>query len=230
MNSLNNVASSASGNATGVLSNSVVGLQTIVNANNFSISANTLTSYNGSNIKVSANLNLSNSGVYFNNNVGLSSNAVNGISHLAFQTNGIERARLTTSSFGIGTKAPLATLDVGGDALVRGSLYVSTMGNIYADGSLYAGGVYYPSDPSLKTNIAPFVSNGLPAPVRFTWKATGLEDIGVLADDVARIEPSCVSQRGAIQTVDYSKLVVLCLAEIHSLRSTVESLMTERHR
>jgi hypothetical protein len=232
--SLNNVASSASGNASGSLSNSINNLQTIINSSNFGVSANSLTSYNGSNIKVSANLNLSNAGIYFNSNVGLLSNTLNGVPFLAFQTSGVERMRLNVGNLGIGTKTPLTTLDVAGSELVRGSIYVSSMGasvtsslgNVYADGSMFATGFYSPSDASLKTNIMPYISQELPTPVRFTWKATGTEDIGVLADEVLRIEPSCVVQRGGIQTVDYSKLVVLCLAEIHSLRSTVSSLVT----
>jgi hypothetical protein len=231
LNSLNSVATSASGN-NAVLSNSITNLQTIVNPSNYTVSVNSLTSYTGSNISVGANLNLSNAGIYFNSNVGLLSNSLNGVPYLAFLTSGAERARLTAAAFGIGTKAPLAALDVGGDELVRGSVYVSTMGvvnpalgNVYADNSVYAKNFFHPSDPALKTNILPYISQGLPTPVRFTWKKTGMEDIGVLADEVKRLEPSCVSMRGDIQTVDYSKLVVLCLAEIHVLRSTVVSLV-----
>jgi hypothetical protein len=133
--------------------------------------------------------------------------------------------RLTGATLGIGTKTPAATLDVVGDTIIRGNLYVSSLGNVYADGSMFATGFFSPSDSGLKTNITPYATKGLPTPVRFTWKATGVEDIGVLAEDVQSIEPSCVSQRGVIQTVDYSKLVVLCLAELHALRSTVASLV-----
>jgi hypothetical protein len=232
LNSLNSVATSASGN-NAVLSNAVTNIQTIVNPGTYTISVNSLTSYNGSNIAIGANLNLSNAGIYFNSNVGLLSNSLNGVPYLAFLTSGQERMRLNVGNLGIGTKAPLAVLDVVGSELVRGSVYVSTMGvvdpalgNVYADNNMYAQNFFHPSDPALKTNVLPYTSHGLPTPVRFTWKATGMEDIGVLADEVKRLEPSCVSMRGEVQTVDYSKLVVLCLAEIHSLRSTVASLVT----
>jgi len=218
INSLNNVAASASGN-NAALSNSITNLQTIINSSNFKITANTLTSYSGSNITIGANLNLSNAGLYFNSNIGLLSNTINGTPYLAFQTSAQERMRLTGATLGIGTKTPAATLDVAGDAIIRGNLYVSSMGNVYANG------FFTPSDSGLKTNIFPYITKGLPTAVRFTWKATGVEDIGVLAEDVQSIEPSCVSQSGAIQTVDYSKLVVLCLAELHVLRSTVASLV-----
>lgn len=226
INSLNNVITSASGNATTLLSNTITSVQQLVNTSNYSLSANSLKSYSGSNISVGANLNLSNAGIYFNNNVGLLSNTLNGIPYMIFQTNSVERMRLTSNALGIGTKTPLATLDIAGDEIVRGSLYISSMGNVYADGTMYAQNFVQTSDPSLKTNVQPYVLAGLPTPVRFTWKATGLDDIGVLADEVKRFEPNCVSTRNGIQYVDYSKLVVLCLAELHSLRSTVESLVT----
>lgn len=231
LNSLNNVITSASGNGsamTAALSN----LQFLVNTSNYSMKMNTITPYSGSNVNVTGNLNLSNAGIYFNNNLGLSNNTINGVPYLAFQTSGIERMRLTSNSFGINTKTPLATLDVNGSELIRGSIYVSSMGmadmstfgNVFADGSMFATGFYQPSDPALKTDVLPYIPRGLPHPVEFTWKASGKRDIGVLSDEVMSIEPSCVIQHGATKHVDYAKLVVLCLAEIHSLRSTVSTL------
>jgi hypothetical protein len=234
LNSLNNVITSASGNGsamTAALSN----LQFLVNTSNYSMKMNTITPYSGSNINVTGNLNLSNAGIFFNSNLGLNSNTVNGVPYLAFQTSGVERMRLTSNSFGINTKTPLATLDVNGAELIRGNIYVSTMGmadmstfgNVFADGSMFATGFYQPSDPALKTDVFPYIPRGLPQPVEFTWKASGTRDIGVLADEVMSIEPSCVIQRGAMKHVDYAKLVVLCLAEIHSLRSTVSTLVAK---
>jgi hypothetical protein len=85
LNSLNNVAASASGN-NAALSNSITNLQTIINSSNFKITANSVTSYSGSNITIGANLNLSNTGIYFNSNIGLLSNTINGTPYLAFQT------------------------------------------------------------------------------------------------------------------------------------------------
>ena len=232
LNSLNNVITSASGNGSAVTA-TLSNLQFLVNTSNYSMKMNTITPYSGSNVNVTGNLNLSNSAIYFNSNLGLNSNTVNGASYLAFQTNGIERMRLNSNSVGINTKTPLTTLDVNGSELVRGNIYVSSMGmadmstfgNIFADGSMFATGFYQPSDPALKTNILPYIPKGLPQPVEFTWKASGEQDIGVLADEVMSIEPSCVIQHGATKHVDYAKLVVLCLAELHSLRSTVSTLV-----
>jgi hypothetical protein len=56
--------------------------------------------------------------------------------------------------------------------------------------------------------------------VEFEWIATAQRDIGVIADEVEEIEPACVkrAQDGFLR-VDYSKLVVLCLSELHALRA-----------
>ena len=143
--------------------------------------------------------------------------------------------RVTATGIGIGTTTPAVStsLDIYGSEIVRGSLYissmstnVSTMGYVYVDKTVYANNVVYPSDSSLKTNILPYVSKGLPNPVRFEWISGGKQDIGVLAEDIQRLEPSCVERHpnGALH-VNYSKLVVLCMAEINELKSTVQYLM-----
>ena len=139
-------------------------------------------------------------------------------------------------SLGVGVLAPVATIDVDGNTVVRGNLYISTMGaavtpligNLIADGDLYANGTFYPSDPVLKQDIRPYGVARLPEAVEFTWKATGLRDVGVLATDVYEIEPACVktSATGHLN-VDYAKLVVLCLAECKALRSRVTELERE---
>jgi hypothetical protein len=104
---------------------------------------------------------------------------------------------------------------------------LSTMGYVYVDKTVYANNVVYPSDSSLKTKVIPYISRGLPTPVRFEWIKGGQTDIGVLAEDVAALEPSCVERHpnGALH-VNYAKLVVLCLAEINDLKSTVKHLTT----
>ena len=100
-----------------------------------------------------------------------------------------------------------------------------TMGNMFADGDVYAEAFLTPSDPKLKKNAMPYVPKGLPQPVEFTWIASGLRDIGVFADDVQRIEPLCVEKdKKGVLHVDYPKLVTLCLAEIHSLKDRVSTL------
>jgi len=230
---LQNVITSATGNSS-ALTAYTTDLQNYIDTSNSALKIDTIGLYTSSKsyITIKSGLNTSNT-YYINGNTAVTSNAINGTGFLAFQVGSAEQARCTGGKFGVGTTAPLATLDVNGGALVRGSLYISTMGlplsstlgNLYADGDLFANGILYPSDPSLKTDIREYVSRGLPEPVRFRWKSDGEEDIGVLADDILRLEPACVQKtRNGTLTVDYPKLVVVCLAEIKALKARVATL------
>ena len=132
---------------------------------------------------------------------------------------------LYATSLGLGTTAPLATLDVVGPTLLRGQLSVSS--SIYASGTMYAPGFITPSDARLKQDIEPYRLHGSIEPVRFTWEKTGAQDIGVLAQDVWKVEPACVHSTSAgTLGVDYAKLVVVCLAEIQELKSEVRDLQS----
>jgi hypothetical protein len=230
INSLNNVITSASGN--NVNDTTLSNLTLMVNTTTNKVSANTISPFSGSNINITGNLNLSNSGIYFNGRVGVTSNCINGSPYLAIKTANVEHARFTSNGFAIGNTVPETPLDVTGSVLVRGCLYVSTMGEaftsslgcIYADGSVFGDGFYSPSDERLKTNVRLYEPRGLPDAVRFNWTSTGVEDIGVIAQNVAAIAPECVSSRNGTLTVDYSKLVVLCLAEISALKKEIDKL------
>jgi hypothetical protein len=232
-----NVVTSATGTTNvSALSNSLNNVLSLLNTSNYNLSINTIKTFTGSNLTFTNTVNLSNVGLSINGTTILTSNCVNGQPYLAMKTSGTEQARFTSGGFGIGTNAPLTTVDVNGNELVRGNLYISTMGavvtssigNLYADGFLYAAGVAYPSDPVLKRNVRPYAPSRLPEPVEFEWKSTGLRDIGVMASDVAAIEPTCVQiGRTGTQSVDYPKLVVLCLAECKALRTKVTELEQE---
>lgn len=136
------------------------------------------------------------------------------------------------SNLGIGVSSFLLPLDVKGGAIVRGPLYVSSFGatssqtgNIIASGDVFANGFFYPSDPLLKRDIVSYISPGLPTPVEFNWRSNGMRDIGVLADEVARLEPACVTRSPAgTLTVDYAKLTVLLCAEVRILKSQISTL------
>jgi hypothetical protein len=226
---LNGVVNSANGASTDIARLSNV-FTNYINSNANAASFNTITSYTTNTpVSFKNNINLSNTSILYNGTNLLTSNTLNTRLYTAFQLNSKESARLTSNGLGIGTSNPTVPLQVVGNTLVqRGSLYISsfgatltsTIGNLYADGDLFATGIKYPSDPTLKTNITPYVLHrSLPAPVEFTWKSNGQRDIGVLASDVADIEPVCVhTHPNGSLAVDYPKLVVLCLAELKTLR------------
>jgi hypothetical protein len=238
------------------LSNTLNDILTYINTGNSQININTIGSQTNGSVTFTSNINLSNSEITFLGSNLLGSNLVNGpANYLALQVNSIEQARLTTTGFGIGTTAPGVSLDVNGTgrmsnlfvgntasitplevvggAIIRGPLYVSSFGavssvtgNIIASGDIFANGFFYPSDPLLKSNISPYVPIGLPSPVEFQWRSNGARDIGVLADEMERLEPACVTRApNGHLTVDYPKLTVMLLAEVHTLKSQMSTLM-----
>jgi len=227
--SLNGVMNSAAGTTAGTtaLSNSFTNY---INSNTNTASFNTITSFSvNTPISFKNNLNLSNTSVLYNGTNLLTSNTLNTRLYTAFQLNSVEQARLTSNGLGLGTSAPLSELHVvGAEIIQNGSLYISsfgaaknsTIGNLYADGDVFATGIKYPSDPRLKSNITPYnLHRALPSAVEFTWKSTGERDIGVLASDVAEIESACVhTHSNGTMAVDYPKLVVLCIAELKLVR------------
>jgi len=130
---------------------------------------------------------------------------------------------------------PAPTSITGNYTIQAGNLYVSSMGaavtcatgNIFCDGQVFANGTVCPSDPRLKHDIEPYVTRGLPRPVRFKWKTSGKEDIGFLATDVNAVVPEAVSVHpNGYQMVDYGKMVVVAVAELQALRERVETLET----
>jgi hypothetical protein len=235
---LQNVQTSASGSSA-TLTNSVSDLLNYLDTVNGSLSIATIgSSSNGSAITMRNDINMSNgSAIQFNDATTLTSNSVSGDPYLALQVRNVEGARLTPIGLGVGVTAPITRVDLDGGLLVRnGNITISTMGaavtpqigNLVADGDLYANGVFYPSDPALKTDVQFYDAKDLPTTVQFRWKATGQRDIGVLATDVERIEPACVSRSpNGVMNVDYAKLVVLCLSELRHLRAQVTIMRGE---
>lgn len=226
---LQSVITSASG-----ISNTTNDFVNYIDTTTNSGSFNSIGSFNSDRITITNDLYLSNSGLYVDDvPVIPSNNTLNGNVYLRTTINNVEIGRHTLNGFGIFTPTPQAALHVNGSAIFGSTVYISSfgnpagpsIGNLIADGYVQANGIVYPSDPILKQNIKPYIPSNLPCAVEFVWKSTGERDIGVLADDVARIEPACVktSPHGYL-TVDYSKLVVLCLAEVTDLKKKVAEL------
>jgi len=221
--SFQNVATSATGASGGA---------TLIDTTTANLQINTIESFNNASfVTFNTNTNYANATISMNGTTLLTSNTLNGNNIMALQINSVERARLTTVGLGIQTTNPSMSLDVLGDSIIRGNLYVvnssttTTKGNITIDGNLQAGGVTYVSDSRLKKNVRPYTTNILPQAVEFEWISNGKRDIGVIASDVLNIEPACVhTNTNGYKSVDYSKLVVLCLSELSALRKEVNVL------
>jgi hypothetical protein len=66
-------------------------------------------------------------------------------------------------------------------------------------------------------------------PVNFTWKETGEEDKGLIAEEVNLIYPEFVSLNidGTMQGIKYSKLISVLIKSVQELKDEVDSLKSQ---
>ena len=196
----NIITSASGGNSSNATTASIATLQSYLNTSNASLLINKIAAYSGASVTCSNNFLLSNASLFINTT-----------------------SVWTNKALGVGTTRPVATLDVVGTAYIHSTLSVSS--SVYASSPMFAPAFTVASDRRLKRDVIPYENARHVDPVRFTWTTTGAPDIGVIAQDVWEIEPACVHSTSAgTLTVDYAKLVVLCLAELRDLRSTVQGL------
>lgn len=86
------------------------------------------------------------------------------------------------------------------------------------------------SDARLKTDISDAEGNLAAAmklhPVNFRWKASGVEDFGLIAQDVRGVIPQLVTgdERAGMLTVNYSQLSVVAIGAIQELKAENDQL------
>jgi hypothetical protein len=142
---------------------------------------------------------------------------------------GAVRLETATDSVGIGVTGPTEKLDVDGTARLRGigTDPGGTVGVLVDD-----NGVLYKSSSSIryKKNVKDLKIDlndilGLQS-VRFEWKNSGKEDIGLIAEDVDQVIPDLVSynQQGKPNGVRYEKLSVYLLEALKELKAENEML------
>lgn len=99
---------------------------------------------------------------------------------------------------------------------------------LHVVGTVQATSFVYSSDESLKTNIIPLTNNTdvlSIQPKRFTWKESGIDDIGIIAQDVEAVFPEFVhTNSNGIKTVDYAKLVVPLLGVVREQQKEIDML------
>ena len=84
-----------------------------------------------------------------------------------------------------------------------------------------------------KTNIQPLADAlrkvGLLRAVSFNWKSNGKHDIGVVAEEVARVVPEAVQfeQSGTPQSVDYGRLTALLIEAVKEQQAEIRKLKME---
>ena len=144
-------------------------------------------------------------------------------------------SRLSAGVIAIGTGA--AGSKAGNLALTPGSTVTSDVNVCWQSGNaLTQGSVCGTSLRKYKKNIHP-LSHGLAdimqmKPVRFDWKSTGETEIGMIADDVAKIDPLAGAYNKDGQLYNFKDRAVLAtlVKAVQEQQSEIESLKKELAR
>jgi hypothetical protein len=136
-----------------------------------------------------------------------------------------------SNNLGIGTPDPQRLLHVNGRARIGSIPMEAHTGSVCFnfDGDLVQCEA---SSLRLKTNIAQFRS-GLAIvrrlrPISFNWKEDGRRDIGLGAEDVAKVAPSftVTDDKGAVTGVKYERLNLLLINAVKEQQKQIEQMRT----
>jgi len=204
------------------LQTSVANIQSMVNYDTKTLSADFINSFTqGNTIQFTNDVNLSSVSLY-SNGIATSLNSASTISTLQFASN----------SYISGTSSTINLVSAGNSALQINSTGSSTIveisGFLTVSENAYVKALFQTSDRSQKTNILPF-STCLDdilklEPCTFNWLNTGESDIGFIAQDVEQSWPS-LTHNGT--SIAYSRIIPLLLEgirELHVRVSTLEGL------
>jgi hypothetical protein len=137
---------------------------------------------------------------------------------------------------GIGTTAPLRLLHVNGRARIGTIPLEASNGSVCFLGS--TGDLVQCGASSLKwkTNVQPFRS-GLDIiqrlrPISFNWKQDGRPDIGLGAEDVAKVAPSLtfLNSKGEAEGVKYERLSMLLINAIKEQQEQIQQQQSQLER
>lgn len=108
---------------------------------------------------------------------------------------------------------------------------LNVSGNVVVSGSITAGGGFQYSDKTLKTKIQeiknPLESITKLRGVRFTWKESKKADVGFIAQEVQKIEPSLVQETDSgLLAVNYANITAILVEGLKALKLQIESLIT----
>jgi hypothetical protein len=109
---------------------------------------------------------------------------------------------------------------------------VYTNGSIYAAASSYATAFYYNSDESLKENVAELDGLDIIKRLRgvsFTWKETGEDSVGLIAQEVEKVLPELVStdSKTGLKSVQYGNIVGPLIEAVKEQQTEIDELKSE---
>jgi hypothetical protein len=127
-----------------------------------------------------------------------------------------------------------------GTGAVNYGLYATTSSTTgwagYFNGNIYLNGtITLSSDRRMKKDIEPLDTKdaldeiAALRPVAFTWKKTGVEDMGLIAQEVDLVYPDLVTHSGADETLalKYTSLIAPMIASIQELKKRDDELEIE---
>jgi hypothetical protein len=133
-------------------------------------------------------------------------------------SNRVQLGRQNMDTVAIGTPGNPGTFHV---------CFAGTGGNVLSDCS---------SSRRYKENIQS-LNSGLDLisrlrPVTFNWKAGGMADLGLIAEEVAEVEPLMVSHnaKGIIEGVKYDQIAVVLINAVNELQAQIQSQKDENAR
>ena len=122
-----------------------------------------------------------------------------------------------------GYSSPIFTFDKVNNRVGLNLGQIQPRATFDVNGTIYANNFVTSSDRRLKTDIKKL--EGLTYISTYKYKFNGEEDIGVLADEVEAVAPSCVYTRpDGFKAVSYQKLVPVLLSYIHDLNTRLKKM------
>jgi hypothetical protein len=128
-----------------------------------------------------------------------------------------------------GYSSPIFTFDKVNNRVGLNLGQVQPRATFDVNGTVYANNFVTSSDRRLKTDIKKL--EGLSYLSTYSYKFNGEDDIGVLADEVEAVMPSCVYNRpDGLKAVSYQKLVPVLLSYIHDLNNRLKVLENKKKK
>jgi len=197
------------------LQNNIANIQTMVNYDTHTISADFITSFTeDQRIQVAESINLSSVSLYQNGS----------LVTLGGNSGSTSTIQSGLSSFVTCQSSTITFVSAGNNRLQineTGTAGVRVNGNLYVSGNAYVTTLFQTSDREHKTEIRPFTTcleDILKLePCYFKWKETGENDIGFIAQDVQKVWPSLTKGN----TIAYSRFVPLLLEGLRELNGRV---------